>query len=86
MISTNVKIPSGFWNIFKKLIFVDEGYFIYNDDNEGIGKFDNVNRVIEFDLDNKTIRSIVNFEDINFSKDTTDNIGVYSGYYIMNNN
>jgi len=70
----------------KKLIFVDEGYFIYKDDQDGIGKFDNVNRVIEFDLDKKTITSIVNFENINFSKDTTENIGVYSGYNIINNN
>lgn len=71
----------------KKLIFVDEGYFIYKDDQDGgIGKFDNVNRVIEFDLDKKTITSIVNFENINFSRDTAENIAVLSGYYIMNNN
>lgn len=70
----------------KKLIFVDEGYFIYKDDADDIGKFDNVNRVIEFDLDNKTIRSIVNFENINFSKDTAENIGIFSGYNIINNN
>ena len=61
----------------KKLVFADEGIFVYNDENNN-AKYKNVNRVVEIDLGENWISQLPT--DATFSSDKNDDISVYSGY------
>lgn len=68
----------------KKLVFADEGIFVYVEDPENPEdpKYKNINRVVEIDLDAKAI--VENTNPINtvvsFTKDNEDGIQLYSDY------
>jgi len=68
----------------KKLVFADEGIFVYVEDPENPEdpKYKNINRVVEIDLDAKAI--VENPNPINtvvsFTKDNEDGIQLYSDY------
>ena len=62
----------------KKLVFADEGIFVYNDGKEfNNPKYKNINRVVEMDLENNTAVKDVS---VSFTKEVEDAIAVYSDY------
>lgn len=62
----------------KKLVFADEGIFVYNDAADyNNPKYKNINRVVEMDLENNTaVRDV----SVSFTKEVENAIEVYSGY------
>ncbi|MBO5825235.1 MAG: hypothetical protein J6R03_01280, partial [Treponema sp.] len=69
----------------KKLVFADEGIFVYNDTDDPNPKYKNINRVVEIDL-GANPKEIVEENLINtvvsFTKDDEDGIQLYSDYTI----
>lgn len=62
----------------KKLVFADEGIFVYNDtDDPNNPKYKNINRVVEIDLENNRAVKDVS---VSFTKDMESVIDVYSSY------
>jgi len=70
----------------KKLVFADEGIFVYveNPENPEDPKYKNINRVVEIDLDVDPKAIVENPNPINtkvsFTKDNKDGIQLYSDY------
>ncbi len=67
----------------KKLVFADEGIFVYKDTNDYNPKYKNINRVVEIDLDAnpKAIEeeNLINTK-VSFSKDKENGIQLYSSF------
>lgn len=69
----------------KKLVFADEGIFVYNDETDSNNpKYKNINRVVEIDLANNQITEVPINTEVSFTKDETNEISVYSDYVSIN--
>lgn len=64
----------------KKLVFADEGIFVYNDaEDYNNPKYKNINRVVEMDLNSNSVTTTL--VSVEFNKDVDTGISIYCGYY-----
>lgn len=64
----------------KKLVFADEGIFVYKDTNDSNPEYKNINRVVEIDLANNQIAGEPINTKVSFTKDVEGGIQLYSSY------
>lgn len=63
----------------KKLVFADEGIFVYNDtDDSDKPKYKNINRVVEIDLNSNSVTTTL--VSVEFNEDVDSDISTYSDF------
>ena len=63
----------------KKLVFADEGIFVYNDEVDSNNpKYKNINRVVEMDLNSNSVTTTL--VSVEFNKDENTGISTYCNY------
>ena len=70
----------------KKLVFADEGIFVYNDtDDSDKPKYKNINRVVEIDLNSNSVTTTLVSVEFNEDLDTDTEISTYSDFVPIEN-
>lgn len=70
----------------KKLVFADEGIFVYNDtDDFDNPKYKNINRVVEIDLNSNSVTTTLVSVEFNEDLDTDTEISTYSDFVPIKN-